>query len=201
MKNEVCLPKASKKRMLELLQLLKNWPERKITSLQISKLTGWKDSLIRHDFYLLGSNFKGVSNGYLLSDLIKTLEEKLYGSGVKNCCIAGLGRLGAALLDQNLFDGSGFQIKVGFDSNLYRVEILRSSFPLYPSDDMPWVIKKENIEYAILCVQEKDAQAMTDRLVKTGIKGIVNLTKIMIKTPSNVKVENLSIINALKLLQ
>ena len=194
------LPEASKKRMVQLLQILKAWPQKKITSAQISEITGWKDSLIRHDFWLLGKNLNGVSNGYSVKNLIFVLEELICDSSTKNCCIVGLGRLGAALLDQSFFESSGFEIKVGFDSNLYRVEILRSSFPLYPADDMPWVIKQEKIEYAILSVQNKDAQAMTDRLVKTGIKGIVNLTQRLVKTPASVKVENLSIINALNLL-
>lgn len=194
------LPEASKKRMVQLLQILKAWPQKKITSAQISEITGWKDSLIRHDFWLLGKNLNGVSNGYSVENLLFVLEELICDSSTKNCCIVGLGRLGAALLDQSFFESSGFEIKVGFDSNLYRVEILRSSFPLYPADDMPWVIKQEKIEYAILSVQNKDAQAMTDRLVKTGIKGIVNLTQRLVKTPASVKVENLSIINALNLL-
>ena len=194
------LPEASKKRMVQLLQILKAWPQKKITSAQISEITGWKDSLIRHDFWLLGKNLNGVSNGYSVENLIFVLEELICDSSTKNCCIVGLGRLGAALLDQSFFESSGFEIKVGFDSNLYRVEILRTSFPLYPADDMPWVIKQEKIEYAILSVQNKDAQAMTDRLVKTGIKGIVNLTQRLVKTPASVKVENLSIINALNLL-
>ena len=194
------LPEASKKRMVQLLQILKAWPQKKTTSAQISEITGWKDSLIRHDFWLLGKNLNGVSNGYSVENLIFVLEELICDSSTKNCCIVGLGRLGAALLDQSFFESSGFEIKVGFDSNLYRVEILRTSFPLYPADDMPWVIKQEKIEYAILSVQNKDAQAMTDRLVKTGIKGIVNLTQRLVKTPASVKVENLSIINALNLL-
>ena len=194
------LPEASKKRMVQLLQILKAWPQKKITSAQISEITGWKNSLIRHDFWLLGKNLNGVSNGYSVENLVFVLEELICDSSTKNCCIVGLGRLGAALLDQSFFESSGFEIKVGFDSNLYRVEILRTSFPLYPADDMPWVIKQEKIEYAILSVQNKDAQAMTDRLVKTGIKGIVNLTQRLVKTPASVKVENLSIINALNLL-
>ena len=194
------LPEASKKRMVQLLQILKAWPQKKITSAQISEITGWKDSLIRHDFWLLGKNLNGVSNGYSVENLIFVLEELICDSSTKNCCIVGLGRLGAALLDQSFFESSGFEIKVGFGSNLYRVEILRSSFPLYPADDVPWVIKQEKIEFAILSVQNKDAQAMTDRLVKTGIKGIVNLTQRLVKTPASVKVENLSIINALNLL-
>ena len=66
---------------------------------------------------------------------------------------------------------------------------------------MNWVIKQEKITLAILAVPEKDAQNITDKLVGAGIKGIVNMTRAVLKVPSDVKVENLSILNALNLLQ
>ena len=42
------IPEVTRKRMAGLYQLLKTWPEDKITSAAISGSTGWKDSLIRH---------------------------------------------------------------------------------------------------------------------------------------------------------
>lgn len=198
MQEQVCLPEVTKKRMVQLLQILKSWPEQKITSADISNATGWKDTLIRHDLWLLGYN-KGVSNGYQVSDLHRAISVVLEIEKKANCCIVGLGRLGAALLDNQIVEGSSFTIKAGFDSNLYRVEILRSTFPLYPASEMSRVLKQEDIKYAILTVQAKDAQQMCDRLVNAGIKGIVNMTNATLRVPENVKLENLSILNALKL--
>lgn len=199
------LPKATQKRLIQLLQILQGWQSEKITSVAISESTGWNSSLIRHDLWLLSFN-KGVSNGYKVSELQAVIRKALGleipaqdAQDKKNCCIVGLGRLGAALLDENLVEGSPFVIKAGFDSNVNRVEILRSTFPLYPANEMQFVIKQEKIEYAILTVPSKDAQQMTDRLVKSGIKGIVNMTNLILKVPENVKVENLSILNSLNL--
>lgn len=217
------LPESTKRRLAQLLQLLKGWQEPKITSVAISESTGWSRSLIRHDLWLIHFS-KGVSNGYYIQELSEAIESAL---GLKTCnipnnqnskdadartadsgtvevlnrnvCIAGLGRLGAALLDNNLVDGSTFQIKAGFDSNVNRVEILRSTFPLYPASEMNFVVKKEKIKYAILAVSDKDAQSMTNRLLNAGITGIVNMTNVILKVPSGVKVENLSIINSLNL--
>ena len=64
---------------------------------------------------------------------------------------------------------------------------------------MNFVIKKEKIEYAILTLADKEAQKMADRLVQAGIKGIVNMTSTILKTPEEVKVQNISIKNALTL--
>ena len=194
------LPEVTRKRMLTLQNLLQNWQGEKITSVQISEITGWKDSLIRHDLWLLGYN-KGISNGYLKDDLQEAISLALgFESEQKNCCIVGLNRLGAALLDDATTEGSVFKIKAGFDSNVNRVEILRSTFPLYPATEMNWVIKKENIRLAILTVADKDAQVMCDRLVKAGITGIVNMTRAVLKVPDGIKVENVSVVNALKMI-
>lgn len=211
MSAQVVIPEATRKRMLLLLDLLDSYsktssdtsgtsPASKITSAKISELTGWKDSLIRHDLWLLGYN-KGISNGYQTDDLRKAVEEALgIESDTKNCCIVGLNRLGAALLDEGMMEGTCFKIKAGFDSNVNRVEILRSTFPLYPTTEMNYVIRHENISFAILTVAEKTAQTMTDKLIKAGITGIVNMTRTVLKVPQNIKVENLSIVNALNLL-
>ena len=196
----VDFPEVTRKRMLILQNLLQSWQTEKITSVQISEITGWKDSLIRHDLWLLGYN-KGISNGYLKDDLQEAISLALgFESKEVNCCILGLNRLGAALLDDATTEGSVFKIKAGFDSNVNRVEILRSTFPLYPATEMSWVIKKENIRLAILTVADKDAQVMCDRLVKAGITGIVNMTNSVLRVPENVKLENLSILNSLKII-
>ena len=193
----------TKKRMIQLCTLLDSFSKEKITSLEIMTLTGWTDSTIRHDFWLMGLK-KGVSNGYFTAELKSEIKEKLglnndAEAEKKNLCIVGLNRLGAALLDENLFSESGFVIKAGFDSNLYRVEILRSSFPLYPATQMDFVIKKEKIEYAVLTVDARSAQSMAEKLSKAGVHGIVNMTETVLKVPSDVKVENISVVNALKL--
>ncbi len=195
----VDLPEVTRKRMLILQNLLQSWQNEKITSKQISEITGWKDSLIRHDLWLLGYN-KGISNGYLKDDLQEAINLALgFESKEINCCIVGLNRLGAALLDDATTEGSVFKIKAGFDSNVNRVEILRSTFPLYPATEMNWVIKQEKITLAILTVASKEAQSMCDRLVKAGVTGIVNMTRAVLKVPDGVKIENVSILNALKL--
>ena len=202
--SQLKVPEIVKKRMIQLCTLLASFSKKKITSQEIKALTGWTASTIRHDFWLMDLK-KGVSNGYFTAELISELEEKLglktdAEKPEKKLCIVGLNRLGAALLDENMFSESGFTIKAGFDTNLYRVEILRSSFPLYPASQMDFVIKKEKIEYAVLTVDSKSAQSMADKLCKAGIKGIVNMTSSVLKVPPEVKVENTSILNALRII-
>jgi redox-sensing transcriptional repressor len=220
METSVNLPTATKKRITQLLQILKSWEGKKITSVDISNLTGWKTSLIRHDFWYLrnfqnqnatsdylkdSDNFFGVSNGYNVEKLKELIFEILGGSPFslhnnlenKNCCVVGISNFGEAFLHSTTVQDSAFLIKAGFDTNLNLVEVSSSPFPLFHTNDMAFVIKKEKIEYAILTVKDKDAVLMTQRLINCGIKGIVNMTNVVLAVPKNIKVINLSVVNSL----
>ena len=153
----------TKRRLVALLKLLDDVKLQRITSVEISRISGWKDSLVRFDL-----KSAGISGG-----------------------------IGAAMLDTSIFLGSGFQIVAGFDANVNRTEILRSTFPLYPLSRLESVISVEKIEYAILWKKKKEAQNVALRLEKCGIKGIVNYTSTVLNLGESVKIENVSPVSAL----
>jgi len=190
----------SKRRLVLLAQLLLQQKVSRITSAAINQLTGWSDSLIRHD--IASTGFKGgVSNGYDVHELYEALCTALHINSTDKrlkCCIVGLGRLGAALLDDCIFSGSEYEIAAGFDPSVNRTEILRSTFPLYPASRLETVVSAEHIEYAVLAVADKDAQQIAGRLAKCGIRGIVNYTDVVLTVPDGVAVENVSPVTALK---
>lgn len=185
-------------RLILLHELLLSWKKEKITSIEIAENLACKDSLVRWDFRFLNLE-KGSSSGYKVLSLLKAVEEALDFSRdeVKKCCIVGLGRLGAALLDDGYFLDSGFKILAGFDSSVNRVEMLRSTFELFPANRIESVCWQKHIEYAFLCTPESEVEKMLQRLLAAGIKGIVNYTKSVFKVPDGVKVVNISPVTAL----
>ena len=78
----------------------------------------------------------------------------------------------------------------GFDASVNRTEVLRSTFPLYPSRELETVIAREQITYAILAVPDAHAQETAERLAKCGIKGIANYTGTVLSLTESVAVEN-----------
>lgn len=194
------IPEPSKRRLVLLAQLLLQQKVSRITSAAINQLTGWSDSLIRHDIAAVG--FKGgVSNGYDVCELYEAVCTALHINSTDKrlkCCIVGLGRLGAALLDDSIFNGTEYEIAAGFDPSVNKTEILRSTFPLYPASRLEAVVPAEHIVYAVLAVADKDAQQIAERLAKCGIRGIVNYTDVVLTVPDGVAVENVSPVTALK---
>ena len=193
------IPEASRRRLALLAALLASYREEKITSIQMQKMTGVERALIRKDISLAG--FKGgVSNGYKATDLLAAIRAALklpLPEEKRFCCIAGLGKLGAALMQCGIFDESPFKIVAGFDSRVNRTEVLSADFPLYPAAKMETVVPEAKIEFAILAVEDEQAKMMADRLVKSGVKGIVNFTGQVLEAPEGVAVENVSPLLAL----
>lgn len=188
-----------RKRLVTLLLLLEQCGTARITSAEIGRISGRKDSLVRHDLFCAGIS-GGASNGYAVSRLADGIRRALGmapAESARRCCIVGLGRLGAALLDDDLFAGSGFQVVAGFDSNVNRTEILRSSFPLYPASKIETVVPAEGIEYALLAVPEKEAPVIAERLARSAVRGIVNFTSAVLDVPPEMRVEDASPITAL----
>lgn len=193
------IPGASRRRLTLLAALLASCKEEKITSIQIQRMTGIDRALIRKDISFTG--FKGgVSNGYKVQDLLGAIRAFLklpLPDQKRFCCIAGLGKLGAALMQCGIFDESPFKIVAGFDSRVNRTEVLSADFPLYPAAKMETVIPESKIDFAILAVEDDQAQLMADRLAKSGVKGIVNFTGQVLEVPASVVVENVSPLLAL----
>lgn len=192
------IPEATRKRLVLLFFLLKNWQKKQITSIEISNLLGCKDTLVRYDFRFANVS-AGAKNGYDVDVLKNEIQIAIGGScfEVRKCCVVGLGHLGAAFLDEWLFEESGFKICAGFDSSINRVELLRASFELYPASRIESVCMQQKIEYAILCCANREVEKMVHRLVNAGIKGIVNYTTSVFSVPENVKVQNVSPVTAL----
>ncbi len=195
------IPVPTCRRLVQLVRMLEKRGSGKITSAEIQSVTGWSSAVVRKDISQIGYK-GGVSNGYSVEELRKAICSALDIPDMDEetehlCCIVGLGKFGAALLENGFLAGTSFRIAAGFDANVNRTEILKASFPLYPASRLESVILENRIEYGILCVSDQTAQAMAERLVKCGIRGIVNYTGEMLKLPENVGVENVSPVLAL----
>lgn len=193
------IPSPSRKRLVTLSQILSQLEENsKITSVEISSRTGWSEATIRRDISLLKLH-SGKSNGYPAGELRRAIRERLNLSApeLRKCCVVGLGKLGATLLENADFSGSPFKIVAGFDSSTNRIELLESAIPLFSTSDLEGEIGDMKIDYAILCVADRDAQKIAERLSAAGIKGIVNYTNTILKLPAGLEVENVSMAFAL----
>jgi redox-sensing transcriptional repressor len=68
----------------------------------------------------------------------------------------------------------------------------------YHINELETKIKEDGIELAILSVPITEAQAIAERLIRSGIKGILNYSPIELRLPESIYVENRDMMLALE---
>ena len=155
---------------------------------------------VRKDLSHLSSSC-GTGNGYNLLGLKELLQQSLGFTGIVNACVVGLGNIGAAIMRNDEFLEEGYKIAAGFDSNVNRLELMRTHIPLFPAHEIPQRVQELHIEMAVVAVPSDAAQLTADRLVKGGIMGIVNFTHVVLSDiPKEVRVRNISVLKEFKIL-
>ena len=145
----------------------------------------------------------GVSGvrGYPLDSLRTLIGEQLGLTQPRTACLVGLGNLGVAILHRKIWQEGVFRLVAAFDSSENRLELLSTKVPLYHARELEGVVRRERIEIGILTVPPEAAQETADRLVRSGIRGIVNFAPVVLTVTSDqVVVRNVSLAGELNIL-
>jgi len=168
-----------------------------IFSHEIAKIQHITPVQVRRDLMLIG--YSGtLRKGYNIQELIKLIAEIIDSEKGIKVAIVGMGNLGRALL--NYFSGkrSRLSIAAGFDTNPDKIGSVISGVPCYDVKVIDEIVKKENIEIAIITVPVEHANLTTSVLVNAGIKGILNYTPKPVNVPDGVYLEEYDMITTLE---
>jgi redox-sensing transcriptional repressor len=172
----------------------------RVSSTGIGHALGIPAHTIRKDINFLGE-IGDTGSGYDVLRLQSHLSASMGFDRVRKTCIVGLGRLGSALLEYGQFNPSGFSIEAGFDSSINRLETIRTDIPVFPAYEIREIVKRKQIELALLTVPASAAQEAVDMLAEGGIKGIINFAPVVVSTvPDTVVVRNMNVVNELRVL-
>lgn len=196
-KRKAFIPLPALSRLCKIYNLLKELEdkgEQSISSKEIGKRLGVGSHNIRKDISFIGET--GISGaGYEISKLKSTIEFNLGFNMPRNACIIGLGSLWSVIMNYHNLPLSNFNIVAGFDSNINKLETLQTTLPVYPTYEIPELIKKLHIDLAVLTEYDKNIEKITERLIDAGIKGIINFTPILLSTENtSVYIRNIDII-------
>ncbi len=174
----------------------------KIASGAIAQALGLGEVLVRKD--LAYTSCVGKPRvGYVVCDLIAALERVLGCENKRNAVIVGAGGLGRALLSYGGFIKYGIDVVAAFDNDLDKCKTDVGGKPVLHIDELNEGIKKFNAELAVICVPTSAAQNICDKLVKSGIKGILTFAPVNLKVDESITVRyvdlaaNLAILNSL----
>ena len=176
-------------------ELLENGVER-ISSNDLSKRMKVTASQIRQDlnnFGGFGQQGYGYNVHYLYTEIGKILGLDI----VHPMIIVGAGNLGQALANYVEFEKRGFKLVGIFDVNPVLEGIAVRGIEIQMISDLPFFMKENNIEIAILTLPKNKARDMAEILIENGIKAIWNFAHIDLDTPDDVIVENVHLSESL----
>ena len=176
-------------------ELLEEGVER-ISSNDLSHRMMVTASQIRQDL----NNFGGFGQqgyGYNVKYLYTEIGKILGLEEDHNIVIIGAGNLGQALANYAAFEKRGFILSGIFDVNPVLEGIAVRGIEIQMISDLPFFMKENNIEIAILTLPKNKARDMAEILIENGIKAIWNFAHTDLSLPKDVVVENVHLSDTL----
>jgi len=168
----------------------------RISSNEISLRMDITASQIRQDlnnFGCFGQQGYGYNTELLYGEIKKILGlEKQY-----SMIIIGAGNIGQALANYINFQKRGFNFVALFDANPKLIGLTIRGIEIYDVDKLPEYLAATRVDIAVLTLPKNSATEIARIVIDGGVKGIWNFSNIDIKTPNDVKVENVHLTDSL----
>ena len=151
---------------------------------------------VRKDLSTFGE-FGVRGKGYDIEKLIEIIEEILGINKVNDVIIVGHGKMGEMITSNSKVLGKGFKIVGVFDKDREKIGVKISDLKMEirDVDTVGEFIKNSTdiVETAILAVVKEQAQVAAEKLIKDGIKAILNMTTYKLELPKNIVVVDMDI--------
>jgi redox-sensing transcriptional repressor len=168
-----------------------------IFSHEIAKIIHITPVQVRRDIMLIG--YTGtLRKGYNIKELIDLIGEIIDSEKGLNVCVVGVGNLGRAFI--NYFSGKRTRLTIvaAFDENPAKIGKKYSGVTCHDINELNSIARKEDIRIGIMTVPAEHGQATADKLVKAGIKGILNYTPKPVSVPRDVYLEEYDMVTSLE---
>jgi redox-sensing transcriptional repressor len=182
---------------LMLAQKLRQQGVEWVSSLELGEALGLTSSTVRQD--LSHIDFSGVSKrGYSTSGLQASVAQTL-GADKEVCVVVvGAGNMGRALVQHSEFDRQGFRICAIFDADARVVGERVGRLSVRPMKDLNDVICGQDVDVGIVAVPPAAAQEVADRLILSGVRGILNMTSAHVLAPRKISVVDVRVVACLQ---
>lgn len=186
------IPQATARRLplyYRFILNLHNHGKSRVSSKELSDAVKVDSATIRRDFSYFGAlGRKGY--GYKVDYLLEFFKKTLSQDEVTKVALIGVGNLGTALMNYNFQRNNNTKIVMAFERSAEKIGKI-DDVPIYTIDRLE--ANLEGVEVAILTVPEAAAQDVTNRLVKAGIKGILNFTPARLNIPDHVRIHHIDL--------
>lgn len=171
--------------------------EKTVSSAALAKKYHLNSAKIRKDLAYFGEfGVRGV--GYDIPGLQSHLTKILGLDRIYRVAIIGSGRIGSALADYYSLTSTNFQIYALFDVDEKKIGKSAGGIEIYDTKNFSEIVKRYNIELAIIAVPASAAQHAVDLAVNSGIRAVMNLAPVPLKAGAGVKLKSVDLTTSLE---
>ena len=169
-----------------------------VSSDELAEHIGVTAAQIRRDLSYFG-RFGKQGKGYDVAILIDEIYKILNLDRQWDVALVGFGHLGQAIADYRGFQSSSFRIAAIFD----RAPELKGQesalgIPVQHEDEIVETVKRLGIAMGIVAVPATAAQHVTDKLLRGGVRALLNYAPVTLKVPEGVWVREIDPISAMQ---
>jgi len=162
-----------------------------ISSADLAQRGGTTPAQVRKDLSFFGS-FGKRGLGYSVPELAAQIRDILGLKRTHRVVLVGAGKMGGALLHYQGFRQHGFDVSAIYDRDPKKIGSRWNGLVVRDIRHVETDLKKEPVEIAILVTPAESAQEVADRLVRAGVKAILNFAPVQLSVPRDVAVQTVN---------
>ena len=162
-----------------------------ISSGELAKLGGTTSAQVRKDLSFFGS-FGKRGLGYAVPQLASRVRDILGLAREYRVVLVGAGKMGGALVQYHGFKQRGFHIAAIYDQDARKIGARWNGLVVRDVKLLEADLKKEPTDIAIVATPADAAQEVVDRLVRAGVKAILNFAPVPLTVPPDVDVKTVN---------
>jgi redox-sensing transcriptional repressor len=182
------------RRLSAYLRFLEDFDERGLTTISSEELAqrgGTTSAQVRKDLSFFGS-FGKRGLGYSVPELSRQLRDILGLGREWRVVIVGAGKIGAALAQYRGFRQRGFVILRAYDNNPDKIGKTIEGMSVSDISHIERDFAREQPDIVVMAVPGEGAQRILDRVVKTGVKAVLNFAPTQLQAPPDVTVKTVN---------
>src|SRR4051812_38197668 len=182
------------RRLSAYLRFLEDFENRglaTISSEELAQRGGTTSAQVRKDLSFFGS-FGKRGLGYSVPELAGRLREILGLGREWRVVIVGAGKIGAALAQYRGFRQRGFSILAAYDNSPEKIGRKFEGVLVRDIEQLEKDIQRDKPDIVVLTVPADQAQKVVDRVVRAGVKAILNFAPTQLQAPSDVTVKTVN---------
>jgi redox-sensing transcriptional repressor len=182
------------RRLSAYLRFLEDFETRGLSTISSEELAnrgGTTSAQVRKDLSFFGS-FGKRGLGYSVPELAGRLREILGLGKEWRVVIVGAGKIGAALAQYRGFRQRGFNILAAYDNNPDKIGRKLEGIPVRDIEQLERDIQRDKPDIVVLTVPGDEAQDVVDRVVKAGVKAILNFAPAQLHAPVDVAIKTVN---------